>query len=307
MTDATTPILHHYDRSPFAEKARILLGIKGLDWGSVDIPMMMPKPDLMPLTGGYRKTPVMQIGADIYCDTQLITDVLEARQPDPGFYPDDNRGAAMGMLRWSESAFFRASVGSVFGTIIETLPPEFLKDRSEFGGAPLDVDMVKAAQPHSIAQWRAFTGWVDAQLADGRDFFFGDAPGAVDASLYMHVWFVSAVLSAELTGIGVFRHVQPWAARVGAIKHGNPSPLPSSNALDIAQSADPRETEGTVAGRFSSGDTVTVTPDDNGRVPVAGRLVRADDGRITVLRTDDRVGDVAVHFPRAGFIIAPAG
>jgi hypothetical protein len=64
-------ILHHYPTSPFAEKARLLLGFKGLSWRSVHISPVMPKPDLTALTGGYRKTPVLQIGADIYCDTSL--------------------------------------------------------------------------------------------------------------------------------------------------------------------------------------------------------------------------------------------
>ena len=31
----------------------------------------MPKPNLTALTGGYRKTPVLQIGADIYCNSQF--------------------------------------------------------------------------------------------------------------------------------------------------------------------------------------------------------------------------------------------
>ena len=69
MTDI---ILHHYEISPYSEKVRIGLGLKGLAWGSVEIPVIMPKPDLTALTGGYRKTPVLQIGADIYCDSQLI-------------------------------------------------------------------------------------------------------------------------------------------------------------------------------------------------------------------------------------------
>ena len=51
MTDI---ILHHYAVSPFAEKLRIALGLKRAAWLSVDIPSVMPKPDLMPLTGGYR-------------------------------------------------------------------------------------------------------------------------------------------------------------------------------------------------------------------------------------------------------------
>ena len=71
------PILHHYPTSPFAEKIRLILGYKKLAWQSVIIPRIMPKPDLTALTGGYRRTPVMQIGADIYCDTALIADVLD--------------------------------------------------------------------------------------------------------------------------------------------------------------------------------------------------------------------------------------
>ena len=43
-------ILHHYPTSPFAEKVRLVCGYKKLDWQSVTIPMVMPKPDLMPLT-----------------------------------------------------------------------------------------------------------------------------------------------------------------------------------------------------------------------------------------------------------------
>ena len=71
-------VLHHFDQSPFSEKNRVILGFKLLAWKSVRISRVMPRPDLMPLTGGYRRTPTMQIGADIYCDTQIIIRELEA-------------------------------------------------------------------------------------------------------------------------------------------------------------------------------------------------------------------------------------
>jgi hypothetical protein len=72
---AMTPtplILHHFEASPFSEKIRLALGFKKLGWNSVVTSRIMPRPDLMPMTGGYRRTPTMQIGADIYCDTQII-------------------------------------------------------------------------------------------------------------------------------------------------------------------------------------------------------------------------------------------
>jgi glutathione S-transferase len=94
-------LLHHYDEAPFAEKIRLIFGIKGLSWNSVIIPSAMPKPDLMPLTGGYRRTPVLQIGADIYCDTQLIAAVLERLYPTPTIFPDGNAGLAYALGSWA--------------------------------------------------------------------------------------------------------------------------------------------------------------------------------------------------------------
>src|SRR5947199_3130106 len=91
-------ILHHYESSPYSEKIRLAFGIKGLAWSSVQIPRIMPKPDLMPLTGGYRRTPVMQIGADIYCDTRLILPEIDARHPSPSLEPDPANDNA---LAWS--------------------------------------------------------------------------------------------------------------------------------------------------------------------------------------------------------------
>ena len=61
----TELILHHYPGSPFSEKVRVVLGMKGMRWRSVMVPSLLPKPDVVALTGGYRRSPFMQIGADI--------------------------------------------------------------------------------------------------------------------------------------------------------------------------------------------------------------------------------------------------
>ena len=99
-------ILHHYPVSPFAEKVRLMLGYKNLAWHSVMIPTVMPKDDLLALTGGYRKTPVLQIGADIYCDTALIADVLEHIQPLPTLYPEPSKGMARMLAQWADNTLF---------------------------------------------------------------------------------------------------------------------------------------------------------------------------------------------------------
>ena len=111
MTDL---ILHQYPQSPVAEKVRVGFGIKNLHWSSVEIPRIPPKPDLIPLTGGYRRTPVMQIGADIYCDSQCILRELEKRYPQPGYYPANEHhysgGLPWGFARWTDDRMFAQTI-----------------------------------------------------------------------------------------------------------------------------------------------------------------------------------------------------
>lgn len=102
-------ILHHYPMSPFSEKVRAVLGFKKLVWQSVQVPTVMPKPDLLALTGGYCKTPVLQMGSDIYCDTALISDVLEQLQPSPSLYPEGQKGLARTLAQWADSTLFWAA------------------------------------------------------------------------------------------------------------------------------------------------------------------------------------------------------
>ena len=147
-------ILHHYPMSPYAEKARKALGIKKLAWRSVTIPVIMPKPDLMPLTGGYRKTPVMQIGADIYCDTQLILRELERRFPEPSLYKGSDAGTVNALSFYLDRTLFSPVVGLAFGLGERTLPPGFAEDRAKFSGRELDMERLKKAVPMLVDQLR---------------------------------------------------------------------------------------------------------------------------------------------------------
>src|SRR6185503_3187288 len=56
--DSRSLILHQYATSPFSEKVRKLFAHKRAPWFAVEQPNMMPKPELVPLTGGYRRIPV---------------------------------------------------------------------------------------------------------------------------------------------------------------------------------------------------------------------------------------------------------
>src|SRR5258706_1274400 len=144
-------ILHHYDTSPFSEKVRVMLGVKGLSWRSVIQPVIMPKPDLTPLTGGYRRIPVLQIGADIYCDTQVILAELEARQARPAVI----RGADWAVNLWADRLVFQVTVAGVFGGMGDNLPADFIADREKLPGRPFDMAVMKAAAGPMKGQGRA--------------------------------------------------------------------------------------------------------------------------------------------------------
>src|SRR5262245_34848371 len=172
---ATSPIiLHHFDESPFSEKIRLIFGYKKLAWSSVRISRIMPRPDLMPMTGGYRRTPTLQIGADVYCDTQIIIRELERRFPTPTLFAGGNTGVPYALGMWTDRSFFQSTVNLVFGFIGDKVPREFIEDREKLRGARFDVAAMTAALPQMHDQFRAHASWIEAQLGDGRSWLLGE-------------------------------------------------------------------------------------------------------------------------------------
>ncbi len=296
-------ILHHYPLSPYAEKVRTALGIKNAAWRGVIIPVIMPKPDLMPLTGGYRKTPVMQIGADVYCDTQLILRALERRIPEPTLYPGGSGGLADGIAWWAERSLFNVAVGVAFAKTGGQLPPGFAEDRAKFSGREVNLERIRAAEPRLLADYRAQLQWLEETLAK-RPFLLGERPSAADCALYHMVWFVRRP-RPEL--FAAFPKVSAWADRVKAIGHGTPTETDAKEALAIAKAAAPAAlTPVSDPNGPALGSRVTVAADDSGRDPVAGKLLSLAPDEIVIGRSDPAVGDIHQHFPRAGFILAAA-
>jgi len=302
-------ILHHYPNSPFAEKVRVTLGIKQLAWKSVTIPNIMPKPDLMPLTGGYRKTPVLQVGADVYCDTQLILLELDKCAPKPPLLPVGQEGAARGIAMWIDRNIFWSAVGVVMGAIGDQLPDAFKKDRSEFSGRAFDADKLKAAAPIALEQTYAHLSLAEQMLRDGRPYLLGAAPSLADCALYNPVWFLQVRMGKGATPAPLDRlpRIVAWSERMKAFGGGKPTEMPAAEALDVAKAATPEaaKVDASDPSGLKAGQKVSVVPDDTGKVPVSGTLVGLATDRVSLIRSDPRVGDVVVHFPRAGYVITP--
>lgn len=298
-------ILHHFDASPFAEKIRWVMGLKGLAWHSVDIPMVPPKPDLTALTGGYRRTPVLQVGADVYCDTRLIALELERRHPTPTLFPGATRGLALMLASWSDRAFFDPGAALAMGTNLGVLPEPLIADRKAFFNF-MDFSRLGSDVPHMYTQLRSQLDTLEQALEAGGDFLGGSAPGWLDINAYFPVWMLRGHLATVAEVLAPFPRVRAFADRMVAIGHGSRRELPAAEALGIARDATPAAGAGitlhdevAVELGLKAGDRVRVSPDDYGKDPVEGELWNYSLHEVAVRRTDPRAGTVVVHFPRA--------
>lgn len=311
MTDI---VLHHYPASPFAEKIRLLLGYKRASWYSVEIPMMMPKPKLMPLTGGYRKTPVLQIAADIYCDTALILDELHQRLPDP-LLLDEAKLSDIALAAYADSSLFAASVSWAFQP---SSMADFFQGRSDVFVQAFLADR-KALRASSIVprpslgqakdRLELALAALENQLSDCRSFVWGTSPARADFSLFHPLWFIQQAKS--VAGIlDAYPQVGLWLDRMRAFGHGQPQPISADEALALAAQSTPLAIDNNAKASLQTAQVaeglqldawVEVKPSDYGLDPVRGRLCFADSKRITIAREVEGLGLLHVHFPQAGY------
>lgn len=305
-------ILHHYPTSPFAEKIRLVMGFKQLAWKSVLIPMVMPKPDLTALTGGYRKTPVLQIGADIYCDTALICELLDGLSPGASLFPPRTRGNASTLAQWADSAVFTAAmaynfqpagVAQVFAGAPAEVVQAFAADRAAMRGGAARMAVGDATGTYKSYLRRM------ANMLHEQDFLFGAAPCVADFALYHPLWFTQQRTPALAGILDATPNLQAWMARMAALGHATSQPLSAAQALQAAQSSQPKDLS---AEPFEDdhgiplGSAVVIGADHFGLEPTHGELVAATRTRLSLRRTDERAGLVHVHFPRVGFTLKKA-
>ena len=299
-------ILHHYQNSPFSEKVRLVLGMKGIAWQSVIVPAVNPKPDVLALTGGYRRTPFMQIGCDVYCDTALMCRVIDRWHPEPALYPAATAGLAEIVAEWADSALFWSAVPftmqpAAIGHVLPGATPEVLK---AFGvdRAAMNPNFRRPTPTDSAAHVQTQLARLEALLADGRPFLLGAVPCIADFSAAQSVWFMR-LAPPVATVLEPLKKVCAWCERVQAFGHGQPSKMTSAQAIVIAASSAPVVPSFEAEAGLALGDDVTVTPTDYAHDPVTGQLVGLGREEVTVARTDERAGRVHVHFPRLAFQI----
>jgi glutathione S-transferase len=315
MTDL---ILHHYPMSPFAEKIRLILGYKGLAWKSVVVPSIMPKPDVVALTGGYRKTPVLQVGADIYCDTALICDVLEHLHPAPTLYPS-HKGLSRTIAQWADEKLFGAAMAYNFAPqgaaqmFARGRPPEqwqaearvFAEDRAKMRMGASRMPLAEAT-----ATYKSYLRRINNML-EGQAYLLGAEPCLADFAVYHPLWFTRTQASVMAGILDATPAVLAWMDRMAAWGHGHRS---ESNAIySIASCANSTWADSLFGQEIFQdehgiplGSEVSIASDSFGPEPSVGTLISATRMHYTIRRTDPRAGTVQVHFPRIGYVLKKA-
>jgi len=297
-------ILHHYGFSNYSEKIRAAMGYKDLDWTSVIMPPVMPKPDLVTLTGGYRRAPVLQIGADIYCDTRLILRELDRRHQAPTLFPPGLVGMANAIAAWAEGPLFRSVMLYAWGTNHDLMPPELFEDRARMRGFPTpSMPSVERAASRNAPLVRAQLPLIEDMLADGRRWICGDRFSVADLAVFHAMWFLTDRSQRLAHEFDKFASLKAWMGRMRDLGHGRSHSMAVGDALEIARTSEPASPRVSIRQPEDPdlGSTVNICAADYAKDVIVGTLTFLDDDEISIRKMNDRVGEVEVHFPRVGF------
>lgn len=301
-------ILHHFVESLFAEKVRLILGYKQLGWKSVLVPIAPPRPDLIPMTGGYRRTPVLQIGADVYCDTAVMVEALERIAPEPSVYLPGKRGLIDMVAQWGDVHLFWTCIAYLYQT--DALLIAFARKSPEaIETYKNDRNALLASRPLSgFAETRAslnlYLQRLEEMLSGGQPFLVADRPTLADFSCYHPLWCIRPFPPSGDILQGSPR-VLAWMDRVKTIGHGQYTKLSSMEALNIARDASPAVISSMPSDLpgIELGEQVELMPSDYGLDPMRGELVMVAPNHIAVRHSNERAGTVVAHFPRIGYLI----
>jgi glutathione S-transferase len=311
-------ILHHYPLSPYAEKARLMLGYKGASWRSVEVSPLPPRPGLQPVLGGFRRIPVLQRGADFFCDTRLMAEVLDSVTPTPPLFPPEARALSTLIANWAEPRAF-VMMGPVRFETREDVQPlleagiqpgDFLRDRAPFMAPAVDTrrsaSVRASARDHVVAY---LTVLDDLLRAAGGMHLAGSKPSAADFSAYHTLWWLRQPPQRDAL-LQRSPALRDWADRMAAIGHGRFEPMTPDEALhDVktAQSEAPWKPAWPMVDDDRVGQAMVLNADDYGRDPISGTVSAVSDRHVTLTREAPGLGTVRVHFPKVGYeLTAPA-
>ena len=302
-------ILHHYWQSPFAHKIRLALGLIGASWTSVEIPRIPPKPFLIPLTAGYRRTPVLQHGADVFCDTQNIARAIGELTDDYRLIPRSKSGQILTFTDWIDGTVFNLAVRVILTSAMDKAPPEFIRDRAGlYFGSKWTPDGLIDQLSGVILQLGAHLKSIDRGLS-GSGGFATRALSYADISIACIAWFIRGRWEHGPIFLKQFPNIERIEREVHEQTIECYDNLTGEAALAIARDSLSRSSKGAqsrIGCSVHEGMRVSIKPQAETSDPsVIGQLRYLDDVRVSIDHNAPEVGHVVVHLPIAGYQIQP--
>jgi len=296
----SVPILYHYPMSPYSEKLRLTMGLSGRRWLSVSVAAYPPRPELARLVGGYRRIPVLQIGAHFYCDTRLAFAALTGHESSCWRLSETDEALRR---RAEQEVFFAVVAGASPYRAVRFLTGElgvsglirFVRDR---------IAMTRGATivpPDAKAARRTVLSFIN-QLADRlteTGFLSGPEMGYLDLCCFHPLWMSTQVESRKI--LRWPSQVQSWFARVEQLGHGTSTAASAQLINDAIADDQATFSAGVVEAPFFVSEPVSISPADYARDETAGRLTHLDDRSVVLERELVDGARVYCHFPRQGF------
>jgi glutathione S-transferase len=308
-------ILHHYPQSPYSQKIRSFLGFKKLAWRSHVVPPVPPRPAVNILTGGNRRIPVLQIGADIICDSTMILRTIEwlhrippvSHAADALNHPiqrlwEPRQMIYLGPLRFRNREDFAGAFAS------EEEMKAFRADRAPFMAPATDISKGQEFAPSALAHVKVHAHWLDNLLSTSGPFLGGDVPSPADFSAFHGFWWLKPA-SAKAELLSPLDALWPWVDRMEALASAvTPTPISGEEVIAQAKAARPAIDLPNFPTPIDPkpGQRVSVTPDDYGKDPVTGEIVSIGLDHIILRRETPETGVLHVHFPRFGYRVVAA-
>lgn len=296
-------ILHHYPMSPFSEKIRAMLGYTRLHWQSAMTREMPPRPVLSALAGGYRKIPVAQIGADIFCDSRSIASEIATLSGKLDLALENCSEEVQAYVSDVDLNVFMACVISG-GT--KALGRKMRQSMSILDLTRLMWDRVNIGRKASIkVPGIRHPKQLVLKHLDGveerlkQDFLFGRQPNHADFSTYHSLWFMRDL--GESAMIDGFPRTIEWMNRMKAFGEGFRSEIDCARTLEIAGNSAPRQITAEKRMDPFIGKRVNISPSDYAQNSTPGILVGATPVQWVLAREEQGLGTLHVHFPKAGF------
>ena len=301
-------ILHQYDISPFSQKAQKMMGLKGLSWQSVEMPMIAPKPDVEALTGGYRGTPVLQIGRDVFIDNWMIARALDE------FDATGPAVNAQGGLReaalyaWGER-LFTPLLHAALAAYQSEWDADFLADRKQVF-PDVNFDTLEADDADRRSQVLAYLGTVEAQLSMGQNFLGGAQADSWDIHVWGMVWMIHSALPTLMPIVETWPRLTDWYERMSALGMGDREDAEIDIAWQALKEGSARPVPNTPDQEPLApwvGEVVDVSAGSADRGCASGRLLAVDHEQV-VLGVEPISGEAAqVWFPRFGYHLKQSG